>query len=129
MRTLALSLTSVLLACAFAATQAARKDSNAIKGWLSDEQCARGRARSGAFTGTDPECAKKCIAEGWKIVLIDPEAKRVLTIQNPGVAQDNIGNYVEVEGTLTSVKSFHIDSLKKLSSGVAECERTVPITR
>ena len=53
----------------------------AIRGWLSDEVCARGRASAGVFTGTGPRCAKECVAKGRKIVLIDPEAKKVMTIE------------------------------------------------
>jgi hypothetical protein len=43
-----------------------------VRGWLSDEGCARGRAESGVFTATNGECAKRCVSEGKKIVLIDP---------------------------------------------------------
>ena len=129
MRPLAFSILFALLAHASAADQTARTGSKIIKGWLSDEQCARGRASSGAFTGTNPRCAKDCVAKGRKIVLIDPELKRVLTIQNQGVARDNIGDYLEVQGTLSATKLLHIDSLKKLSTGVAACERTEPIKR
>src|SRR5260370_27813614 len=47
-----------------------------IRGWLSDEQCAGGRASGSVYTGTNPECAKQCVAKGAKIVLIctRPEA-------------------------------------------------------
>ena len=30
--------------------------SQVLRGWLSDEQCAKGRAQSGVFTGTNPDC-------------------------------------------------------------------------
>lgn len=95
-----------------------------IRGWLSDEECASGRASSGAFTGTNPTCAKECVAKGKKIVFIDPEAKQVVKIENQDAARDHIGDYVEIEGTLSSrTKLLHIDSLRMLSRGVAECER------
>jgi hypothetical protein len=129
MRPLAFSITLLLIAYVSAADQTAETVNKTIKGWLSDEQCARGRASSGVFTGTNPRCAKECVAKGRKIVLIDPEAKRILTIQNQSVAQRNIGDYVEVQGALNSTNSFHIDVLKKLSPGVAACERTEPVMR
>ena len=129
MRPLAFSVLFVLVAYFSAADQTAVTGNKTIKGWLSDEQCARGRASSGVFTGTNPRCAKDCVAKGRKIVLIDPEAKRILNIQNQSVAQRNIGDYVEVQGVLNSARSFHIDSLKKLSAGVAACERTEPVKR
>lgn len=129
MRPLAFSIIFVLLAYAAAVDRTTRTGSQTIKGWLSDEQCARGRASSGTFTGTNPRCAKDCVAKGRRIVLIDPKSKRVLTIHNQDVARDNIGDYVEVQGTLSSTKLLHIDSLKKVSTGVAACERTEPIKR
>ena len=129
MRPMAFSLVFVLLAYAFSADQTAGLGSKTVKGWLSDEQCARGRASSGAFTGTNPRCAKECVEKGRRIVLIDPQAKRILSIENQKVARDNIGDYVEVQGTVTSTKLFHIDSLKRLSKGVAACERTEPVKR
>ena len=58
MRPLAFSILFALLAHASAADQTARTGSKTIKGWLSDEQCARGRASSGAFTGPIPDARK-----------------------------------------------------------------------
>ena len=39
-----------------------------INGWVSDAECATGRAKDGIFTGTNPDCAKRCVGEGKKIV-------------------------------------------------------------
>jgi hypothetical protein len=98
--------------------------SKTIKGWISDEQCARGRASVGTFTGTSPRCAKECVAKGRKIVLVDPEAKRVVTIENQSAAREHIGDYVEINGAVSPrTKLLHIDSLKMISVGVAACER------
>jgi len=119
----------VLLAYASAADQSAQTNSKIIRGWLSDQQCAEGRASSGTFTGTNPRCAKECVAKGRKIVLIDPDGKRVLTIQNQSAARSNIGDYVEIQGTLSSTKLLHVNSLQKISTGVAACERTEPLKR
>jgi hypothetical protein len=95
-----------------------------VRGWLSDEQCAKGRASSGVFTGTNPSCAKECIAKGRKIVLIDPDAKEVVRIENQEAARANIGDYVEIEGSVGSrPKVLHIDSLRLLSVGAAACAR------
>ena len=93
-----------------------------IKGWISDESCARGRASSGLFTGTNPECAKKCIASGVKMVLIIPDQRRLLTVANPDAAKANIGDFVEISGSVeATTKTVHIDSLKLLTKGVAMC--------
>jgi hypothetical protein len=111
----------MLLACALAL---AATETKTLRGWVSDESCARGRAAGGVFTGTNPECAKRCVQEGKKIVFIDPESRRVLDISNQDAARDNIGDEVEVLVSLDSgTNVLHINSLKLISRGVAECER------
>ena len=93
-----------------------------IKGWISDESCARGRASSGLFTGTNPECAKKCIASGVKMVLIIPDQRTLLTVANPDAAKANIGDFVEVTGNVEAkTKTVHIGNVKLLTKGVAMC--------
>ncbi len=93
-----------------------------IKGWISDEGCARGRANGGTFTGTNPDCAKKCIAQGAKMVLIVPDQRVLLTVANPEAAKANIGDFVEVTGSVEArTKTLHIDSLKMLTKGAAMC--------
>lgn len=95
-----------------------------MRGWLSDEQCARGRAGSGVYTGTNPDCARQCVEKGAKIVLIVPDRKRVLNIANQAAAKSNIGNYVEVTGEVDpETTALHINSLKMLTEGSAMCDR------
>jgi hypothetical protein len=106
-----------------APAQSAKTVNRTLRGWLSDEQCARGRASSGVYTGTNPECAKECVAKGKKIVFIDAVRKTVVAIDNQSAAKQNIGDYVEVAGVFNA-GSLHINSLKQLEKGVAQCERT-----
>jgi len=80
------------------AQRSAPQSEPAIRGWLSDEGCARGRAQSGTFTATNPDCAKECVAKGKKIVLIDPERKMIFVIVNQDLAKKNVGDYVEIAG-------------------------------
>ena len=57
-------------------------------------------------------------------MLVDPEAKRLLKIENQTAARAHVGDYVEIKGALNSqTKLLHIDSLKLVSKGVAACER------
>src|SRR5580704_2658727 len=96
-----LLLASVLaFGAAGLAQQSGRQPEPAIRGWLSDEGCARGRAQSGTFTATNPDCAKECVAKGKKIVLIDPERKMIFEIANQNLARKNIGDYVEIAGQM-----------------------------
>lgn len=108
--------------CALA--QQITQPGDSVRGWLSDEQCARGRAESGVFTGTNPTCAKECIAKGKKIVLIDPDRKMIFTIANQSLAKKNVGDYVEIAGqTDLQAKTVRIASLKMLTKGTASCGR------
>lgn len=93
-----------------------------IRGWLSDEGCASGRAKSGVYTGTNPDCAKKCVRDGKRIVLIDSDHKRLLVIGNQAPAVENVGDYVEISGDLDNqARTLHIDSLKLVEKGRAMC--------
>jgi len=94
-----------------------------VRGWLSDEGCARGRANSGVYTGTNPDCAKRCVKEGKKIVLIVPDEKRILDIANQDAARENIGDEVQITGTIDPrTNSLHVDSLRMLSRGRTMCQ-------
>lgn len=93
-----------------------------LRGWLSDEGCAGGRASSGLYTGTNPDCAKRCVREGKKTVLVDADHKRLLTIENPDAATERVGDYVEITGDLNAqAKTLRIDFLKLLEKGRAMC--------
>jgi hypothetical protein len=95
-----------------------------VRGWLSDEQCARGRASGGVYTGNNPDCARQCVAKGAKIVLILPDQKQLLTVANQDAARKNIGDYVEVTGDIDQQsKTVHIDSLTMITQGRAKCDR------
>ncbi|HKN74471.1 MAG TPA: hypothetical protein VJW94_04775, partial [Candidatus Acidoferrum sp.] len=112
-----------LAAIVFLQTVNAGGHNSVIKGWLSDESCASGRAVSGDFTATNPDCAKKCVHEGKRIVLIDPDRKRLLIIVNKDAAIERVGDYVEISGDVDEqARTLHIDSLKLLEKGRAMCD-------
>jgi hypothetical protein len=101
----------------------ARGHSSVVRGWLSDEACASGRANGGTYTGTNPDCAKKCVREGKRIVLVDPDHKRLLAILNGDAATERIGDYVEISGDLDEqARTLHVDSLQLLEKGRAMCD-------
>jgi len=123
-RTTKLAALTLLLSFALPATRGATGSPNkVVRGWLSDEGCARGRADGGVYTGTNPDCARRCVAQGKRIVLIVPDEKRVLDIANQDAARENIGDEVQVTGTIDPEnRALHIDSLKMLSPGRAMCQ-------
>ena len=119
---------SVVLSFVPGASSPAGANASTLKGYLSDEQCARNRAAGGIFTGTSPYCAKQCVSKGVKIVLILPDEKEVLNIDNQDAARDHVGDFVEVTGetetaakTNSGAKTFHIDSIKMITQGKTMC--------
>lgn len=101
----------------------AAAETQTFHGWLSDEGCARGRAKGKVFTATNPDCARQCVAKGARIVFIDPNAHAVFDISNQDAARENIGDEVAVTGSLTGSVTLHIDSLKLVARGVSKCSR------
>ena len=94
-----------------------------VRGWLADESCAGGRASSGTYTGTNPDGAKKCVHQGKKIVLVDPDHQRLLTIANQDAARERLGDYLEIKGDLDEpARSLRIDSMKLLEKVRAMCD-------
>jgi hypothetical protein len=114
---------------AFALGQAAT-ETKTFSGWLSDEACARARATAGTYTATNPDCAKRCVGQGKKIVFVDPEARAIFDISNQDAARDNIGDRVELIASVDSRTSvLHITSLKLIARGVAMCARRTHAAR
>ncbi|HYT21381.1 MAG TPA: hypothetical protein VEW05_14275 [Candidatus Polarisedimenticolia bacterium] len=118
-----LTVTSLLVFFIPPAQQASPGSKAVVHGWLSDEGCAGERAKTGLFNSTNPECAKKCVRNGKRIVLVDPDQKRLLTIANQDAAMERIGDYVEISGEVDEqAKTLRIESLKLLEKGRAMCD-------
>jgi hypothetical protein len=101
---------------------AATKGKTTIRGWLADEDCANNRARYGTYAAPGLTCTRECISKGKKIVIIDPDGKRVLVIENQDIAKKNVGDYVEIIGNVDpKTKLLHADSLKFLDKNRAMC--------
>lgn len=93
-------------------------------GWFSDERCAAGRAKSGAFTATNPDCAKRCITEGAAPVFISEQAQAIFKIRNYPAAVDDLGYHLEIKATLDEENhTLSIDSVKRLAYEGASCAR------
>ena len=96
---------------------------NVYTGWVSDSGCARARASSGKYTATNPDCARRCVKEGKKVVLIDPDTKTVFSIENPAVLKSQVGNKVRVYGTRTGARLLRVEKVEFLEKTSPECER------
>ena len=115
----------LFLACIFigAAGTRAVPQKVVVRGWLSDEDCAKNRAANGTYTATGLTCTKECIAKGKKIALIDPQGKRVLVLANQEIAKKNVGDFVEIKGEIDAQSGMlRADSLKFLDKNRAMCE-------
>jgi hypothetical protein len=93
-------------------------------GWFSDQGCASGRAASGVFTATNPECAKKCIEGGAEAVFIGEEAKAVYKVKDYPSVVDDLGWRLEIAGTVDeSAKTISVTSVRRLAPVVLSCGR------
>ncbi len=82
----------------FAIVALAAPDNATYTGWVMDKKCAaKGKANTA-------DCAKKCIAAGSPMVLLNDADKSLLTIANPKALEDHIGHHVKVQGTLSGEK-------------------------
>jgi hypothetical protein len=100
--TVSLSLLSLVSVAAFAA-------GSTMNGYISDAMCGAKHA------GTDPACAKKCLAGGEKPVFVDEAKKQVWAIDNPDSVKNAWGKHVALKVTAdASAKSVHVDSVSVL---------------
>jgi hypothetical protein len=76
-------------------------------GWVSDSKCGAKGANAGHAA-----CAKKCIDAGEKPVLVTDKDQKVVAIANPDAVSGNIGQHVEVSGSMTSNGSLHVDMVQ-----------------
>src|SRR6267143_3230115 len=113
----------VIAGIAFVRSQSAAGGQSVVRGWLSDESCAGGRASSGTYTGANPDCAKKCVPQGKKIVLVDPDHKRLPTIANQDAARERWATTWKSRVTWTNRPGrCAFDSMKLLEKGRASQE-------
>jgi len=122
---LAVSIALSSIGCLWIATSTARPQpkTEVLQGWLTDEQCAKARANGGKLTASNHDCAHKCVSEGKKVVFVDPVGKRVLTLVDQAEAKKNVGNYVEIKGSVDSQTGMlHADSIKFLDQSKPMCE-------
>ena len=103
--------------------------SRTIRGWFADEACTRDRVAAGKIEPNNPDCAKRCLKEGSKLVFISETDKTMFYVSNPVNATSAVGYYVEVAGvTDDKAKTVRVDSVKKLSEVGDMCARP-PVKR
>ena len=88
---------------------AAAKDMS-WSGWVSDSKCGAKGANA-----EHAACAKKCIGEGEKPVLVTDKDQKVVGIDNPDALAGHEGHHVEVTGKMTDSGTLHVDKVKMLA--------------
>jgi hypothetical protein len=92
-------------------------------GWFSDMDCASGRAASGTFTATNPDCARKCIEKGAAAVFISEQAKALFTVKTASVIEE-LGYHVEVHGRVDeTAKVIELEKVTRLGDAGVACAR------
>jgi len=79
-------------------------------GWISDSKCGVKGANE-----AHAACAKKCIANGEKPVLVTDKDQKVVAIANPAAVAGHQGQHVKVTGSLTADGSLHVDTVTALA--------------
>lgn len=103
MKRIALMLAGLLLVAVWAAASPATTSWN---GWISDSKCAAKGANA-----EHAKCAKGCLGNGEKPVLVTDEGQKVIPIENPAAVTSVVGQHVKVTGTLTANGAVHVDQV------------------
>jgi hypothetical protein len=80
-------------------------------GWVSDAKCAAKGANA-----EHAQCAKKCVENGEKPVLVTDNGQKVVSIENPAAVAGHEGQHVKVTGTLTASGALHVDKVAALTN-------------
>lgn len=104
-------LIAVLLMAFFAPTLALAGE---WTGWITDDQCAAKGAKA-----DHADCAKKCHANGAKLVFYNTGDEKIYTLDNQELAAKNIGHEVKVTGDVegNGIKVSAIEAVKADSHG------------
>jgi len=105
MKKVLLLCVAILFAFAMVALAA---DSSTVNGWVTDSKCGVKGAHAGA-----EDCAKKCLAAGAKMVVVNDADQKVLTVENPDALKGHEGHHVAVTGHVNG-DSIHVESVKML---------------
>jgi hypothetical protein len=100
-------LVLALALCFAGLTALAAPKDESWSGWISDSKCGVKGANAGHAA-----CAKKCIAAGEKPVLVTDKDQKIVAIENPDAVSGQIGEHVQVSGTMTSSGSLRVDKVQ-----------------
>lgn len=118
---ISLALAAVALALLIGARTIAQR-TEVLRGWISDEQCAKLNADDGKYISSSKECILKCMGQGKRLAFVDPVGKRVLLITNPDAAKSNVSDYVEISGAIDAkAGTVQVSAVKFLEKADEMC--------
>lgn len=94
------------------------------QGWFSDKGCAAAKIKSGDITPNGTACVKKCLEDGATPVFVDQKAGRMYAVVNYASLREDVGYYLEVDGTVDEkAETITIRSTKRLGDVIQMCGR------
>jgi hypothetical protein len=78
-----------------------------LSGWISDSKCGAKGANA-----AHAACAKKCVEAGEKPVLVTDKDQKIVPIENPDAVSGQVGQHVQINGTMTASGSLHVDKVQ-----------------
>lgn len=102
------ALAGLLPALAVAKNNAADSKSKltVLDAWISDEKCG---------ANVDAACAKKCMEQGSKLVVVDTKDKSVIPVVNQDIVKPFVGQHVTVKGSMEN-GAIKVASVKPVPS-------------
>jgi hypothetical protein len=118
------SILTLTVCCAAMLPAAQAADgSRTMRGWFVDEACTRGRVAQGHIEPDNPECAKRCVKEGSRLMFMSESDKAMFEVKDPAGQVKNIGYYVEISGSTDSSKTLTVNAVKQLAEVGSMCAR------
>ncbi len=102
------ALTLVAFAFLALVSLAEDKTSGAMSGWITDAKCA---AKGGDLSNSD--CAKKCAANGEKLVFVTDKDKKIMNVDNQEALKGHEGHHVSITGKVDN-DTLHVDKVSML---------------
>jgi hypothetical protein len=116
-------LTLIVCYAAMLPVARAADNSRTMRGWFVDEACTRGRIAEGRIEPDNPDCAKRCVKEGSKLMFMSESDKAMFEVKDPAVQVKNIGYYVEISGSTDGSKMLTVNGVKQLAEVGSMCAR------
>jgi len=116
-------LTLIVCCAAMLPVARAADNSRTMRGWFVDEACTRGRVAEGRIEPDNPDCAKRCVKEGSKLMFMSESDKAMFEVKDPAGQVKNIGYYVEISGSTDGSKMLTVNAVKQLAEVGSMCAR------